>query len=1242
MKLLHTTLRLCVSAVLLLQIAQAQTSAPGAPGKDAQWATAAKQAIGTSATPESKVWFTLAQGVMTEVYYPNVTVANVHLLQFVVVDQKTKKVETERDDANHDIKEDCSQSYTRDSSGRLKPILFPPPGAFCSLRFYQINTAKSGEWTIVKDYVTDPKANTVLINVQFKTKNPELKLYVYFVPSLGNTGMHDDAWSEDQALLAKDGEVSSALVTNETLSEISNGYFQVSDGLEQLRRSGTIANTYSKAVNGNVVQIARVGNRSVDLPVFTLALGFGKTPAEAEQTARSSLKLGMVDPSNEYMDGWMDYLKTLPKVDPKYQAQFNMAAMVLKAQEDKTVRGANVASLTIPWGGGANANEDVGGGSHLVWARDLYHVFTAYMALDDKAAAGRALDFLFNIQQKEDGSFPQNSWLDGKRGWGSLQLDEVGYPLIMAYQLGRFDKATYQNHVKRAADFLVKNGPRTPQERWEEEAGYSPSTITAEIAGLVCAAEIAKRNGDEASSIIYLATADDWARNVERWTATTTGKFDDGNYYLRITQNGNPDAGDKIELNNGAGIFDEREILDAGFLELVRLGIKPADDPLIAKSAKIIDQQIKVATPNGESFYRYSHDGYGEMDDGRRWNWDGKYTGKGRLWALLTGERGQYELAQCTQAETRPVGSVPRSNQSDCSNTARTRLDAMLAFSNEGLMIPEQIWDKPETPKNYDHEWVPDLKFGEGTGSATPLAWSMGQFIRLATNLKAGRNLETPDIVFNRYAKTGTVPSQTSNFGGPDADVVLPMKPGETMKLTRDAAPGTKLAYRLAYGETKLAVADDKGKVTLEFTVPPDDTTGYVGVLAPDGSTAFERVMLRTKPKAQTFSPALIDKIKAAKQSPLITADGMAVIFYRGTAQNVQLAGDLTSWNPGRIFLQKIADDLWAVQLDLPPTARSEYKIIVDGKWILDPDNPNTIDNGVGDRNNYFTMPGYRPNELANGEEPKLDEFDIQSKNFGPRHIKVYVPKSAGYHRSEPPASAGGFRDRHQEDSSDSPAKAGKRPTAPVNPTSNSGPSPKNPPADAGGSDLPVLYLQDGSDYVRRAGATHVLDNLIKQDRVKPFILVFIDPKDRTKEYWANDQWADFVANEVVPEIDKRYHTIKDRNGRATLGASLGGVTSLWIGLKHPDKFARLGGQSSSFWVDNERVPREIAKLDPAATKFRFYLDDGQFEGTDDTRRINVMLRGKGYPVTYVEAATGHNWTSWRDRLAEAFVALWK
>jgi glucoamylase len=541
------------------------------------------------------------------------------------------------------------------------------------------------------------------------------------------------------------------------MSDVTNGFLGVNDGLKQLRENGTITNAFSRAEKGNVVQTARIRRISMTddqrSPVL-FALAFSSTPEAAKNSATAALTKGFATTYQDYQVGWLDYLKSLPKVDPKYQAQFNMAAMMLKAHEDKTHQGANIASLSIPWGGGANANENNVGGYHLVWSRDLYQVATAYIALGDTAAANRALDFLFNVQQKPDGSFPQNSWLDGKPFWGSLQLDEVAYPLILDYQLQRFDRATYE-HVRRAGEFIVKNGPATPQERWEEESGYSPSTIAAEIAGLVCAAELAKRNGDATSADRWLKTADNWKANIDKWTATTTGKYGDGNYYLRITANGRPDAGDKIELNNGAGFFDERDIVDAGFLELVRLGIKSPDDPLIVKSLKVIDSVIKVDTPSGEGFYRYNHDGYGEMDDGRRWNWDGKYTGKGRLWALLSGERGQYEIALANSRSqiSNLKGAGRRSGPvkpDPAFDSVRSRLDAMLGFANAGMMIPEQIWDKRESPTS-DPQFVPTLKFGKGTGSATPLAWSMAQFIRLTVNLKAGYNLDTPDIVSRRY-----------------------------------------------------------------------------------------------------------------------------------------------------------------------------------------------------------------------------------------------------------------------------------------------------------------------------------------------------------------------------------------------------------------------------------------------------------------------------------------------------------
>jgi glucoamylase len=698
-------LKVHIGLLLLLFIAAsasavgAQAVAPGAPGSDAHWPDAAKVSFGTSNTRESKVWFTLSNGIMTEVYYPTLDTPNTNALQFVVVSADRQRVEIESEDMVH----------------RLE---LPDTRA---LIFRQVNTARNGAYIITKTYTTDPRRNTILIDVRFHSRQRQrFDLYLYYDPSLNNSGMHDTAWTQGGALLAKDQEITSALVSSTGFAATTNGYLGASDGLKQLR-GGAAFKSYQRAPDGNVVQMARV---KTETPL-TLALSFGKDAPEATANARASLSRTFERARLEYDAGWHQYVASLRPIGPKYRVQYNVAAMLLKALEDKTYSGAGIASPSIPWGGGPNANEPTVSGYHAVWSRDLYHAATAFLAMGDQASAERALDYLFQVQQKPDGTFPQNSRVDGQAIGGAMQLDETAYPLILAYQLGRTDAQTWKRHVEPAAESLLRLGPRTEQERWEEKPGYSPSTIAAEIAGLVCAAEIARRNGERAARDKYLATADRWAGEVERWTATKNGPHPGGNYYLRLSDDEDPNDGAKMEINSGGGTFDEREIVDAGFLELVRLGIKRADDPLIMKSLALVDQLIKVETPRGAGWYRYNHDAYGERPDGGPY--DGR-NGVGRLWTLLTGERGEYELAR-----GRP-------------GAARRHLETMMKFANEGSMIAEQVWDRPESPRAA-------LRFGSGTGSATPLAWSLAQFIRLAVNLEEGRNLETPDIVAARYAR---------------------------------------------------------------------------------------------------------------------------------------------------------------------------------------------------------------------------------------------------------------------------------------------------------------------------------------------------------------------------------------------------------------------------------------------------------------------------------------------------------
>lgn len=674
--------------------------APGAPGKDAHWPTAAKQGFGTSNTLSSKVWFTLAQGMMTEVFYPTLDVPNVQSLQLIVVMED--KVEVESEDMSHRINVASSHSLT----------------------FQQTNRSRQGSYRIRKTYVSDPAVATVLIDIEYENRRAA-DVYVYFDPTLNKSGLHDTAWSSSDALLASDGEIATALVSDCGIdtSTSSNGYLGTSDGLTELRKNSQLK-IFQKASNGNVVQVAKLKLLSGGpkrSSRCTLALGFGANDGEALAHARRSLRKGFNQIRQQYETSWHGYVTTLPRVAQKYQAQLNTSAMVLKALEDKTYPGAMIASPSNPWGAGPNANEPTTTGYHAVWSRDLYHVATAFLALGDTGSANRALDYLFRIQQKGDGSFPQNSHLDGRAIGRALQMDQVAYPLILAYQLKRTDTKTWLKRVKPAADFILKHGPGTEQERWEEERGFSPATIAAEIAGLVCAAYIARLNNDHESEKEYLDKADNWARDLESWTATSTGPW--GHYYIRITENPNPNDGATVNINSGGGDHDEREIIDAGFLELVRLGIKRADDPLIKRSLDVVDRLIRIETRFGSAFYRYNRDGYGERDDGGAY--DGR-SGRGRPWPLLTGERGEYELA---------LGNVA---------AARRLLDVMSGFANEGRMIPEQVWDR-------ETDATRGLLSGEGTGSATPLGWAMAQYIRLVMNIKSGRNLETPRVVVDRY-----------------------------------------------------------------------------------------------------------------------------------------------------------------------------------------------------------------------------------------------------------------------------------------------------------------------------------------------------------------------------------------------------------------------------------------------------------------------------------------------------------
>ena len=495
--------------------------------------------------------------------------------------------------------------------------------------------------------------------------------------------------------------------------------------------------------DGNVVQTARTNLNGERRDEMTLALGFGADRGEAIDTARASLERGFDGAARAYDRGWHDYvdgLKARPASARAHGPAYWVSAMVLAASEDKRNRGAHIASPSMPWAWGLLTIEEPSAAYHLVWPRDLYQVATAQHALGDSAAANRLLDFTFERQQKPDGSFPQNTRVDGAENWTNLQMDEVALPIVLAWQLRRFEPQLYEEHVKKAADFIAANGPYTPQERWENQSGWSPGTIAAEIAGLVCAADIARRNGDAASA--------------QRWELLGGRVGGAGRRLDRHVERPlRPEAVLPAAHEAAAGGAAREPGPERGHDLLDRrrraVGRRPAERGRPELPRAGAPRRQAPRPPHGA-----------EHAEGRRRAARRRHAERPLLAPLqlrrLRRDAARAAPGTCpTRTRSRPSAASGRSSPASAASTscspgdrraAAGRLGSMAGAANEGWMIPEQVWDE------HPPSGRPGFPRGEGTLSATPLAWSHAQFIRLAWSLDAGRPVEQPRVVACRYA----------------------------------------------------------------------------------------------------------------------------------------------------------------------------------------------------------------------------------------------------------------------------------------------------------------------------------------------------------------------------------------------------------------------------------------------------------------------------------------------------------
>ena len=702
--------------------------APGWPGSPARWTSSAKSGVGTALSNQSRVWFTLSHGIFNEVYYPRIDQACIRDMGLIVTDHE-KFFSEEKRHADH----------------KVEWLAEGVPA------FKLVNACRDGRYQIEKQIVTDPRRDTVLQQVRFQVQRGDIsdyQLYVLLAPHLGNHGSGNTAWvgdiEETPVLFAQRDDCALALVCSVPWTKRSVGYVGSSDGWQDLKAHNQMTWEYARAENGNVALMAEIDLAKTG-GSFVLALGFGKNPDEAARNALASLRDGFDQAKNDYINGWQKWIKTTGSVSAEKVIAGDLAhksLAVLRTHESKTTPGALIASLAIPWG--FNKGDEDQGGYHLVWARDMVETAGGLLAAGAHDDARRVLSFLQRTQQA-DGHWPQNMWLDGSPYWNGIQMDETALPILLV-DLARREKALsggdiieFWPMVKKAAGYLVRNGPVSPQDRWEEDPGYTPFTVAAQIAALLAAADLAELNHEESIAAYLCEVADVWHTSIDRWMLVTgtdwCRKYNVEGYYVRITPE-DSDEGvsrfqESVAVKNVLADEDTRpasHLISPDAFALVRFGLRAADDPRMSDTAKVIDALLKVETPAGPSWHRYNDDGYGEHKDGSPF--DG--IGIGRAWPLLTGERAHCELA---------AGRV---------ETAKKLLSAMESFANESGFISEQVWDVADIAKR-------ELYLGRPSGSAMPLVWAHAEYLKLRRSLREGKIFDLPPQTVQRYLKDKTV-----------------------------------------------------------------------------------------------------------------------------------------------------------------------------------------------------------------------------------------------------------------------------------------------------------------------------------------------------------------------------------------------------------------------------------------------------------------------------------------------------
>lgn len=678
-----------------------ENEAPGRPGNMGVWSRCDKQAFGS--TLSRPVWFTAVNGALSEIAYPKADRVQTRD-SFLVIRQGNQYLD-ERGLVSSAKRVPGSTAYIVESRGQgvqIEKLIQVSPLEDSIIVDYVVKTASAAPKEMIfihnpmsemtsggdaMEVIPDTRAEPVLLAYQIDVRGDEPSLLLPYathmvgwsLPSSAGTLGFEGVNSPEDALKAK----------------VWPTGFNVA-------RYGNVAGALYTQVRGSVQQFRVVITFTVDRQWRASLEGQLKRALEANNQAMLRAQ------KNE----WAKYLLSLQydRKDPLSESSI----LVLKSLEDKANRGALIAAPgnpALPWNEEAPEQDyeksrlrisDSNGGYRRVWPRDLYHKALAFLAVGDVQAAVDVLFWFRKVQflsGDRQGMWSQNMWVDGTPSWGAYQQDQVGLPVALTARLvemGAVKYVDFRDMVTRAMNYMIKRGPVTDQERWEENGGMSPNSLAGGVEGLLSAGWLEEKFGDMQRALYYRGIAEDWQKNLKTWGLIQGGVYGD-NYFARMEQGGDisqwdPTKHRMMKINNkGPGMqdqFREDSILDGGFVQWILAGLMNPMDGAFTKTLQLVDKVIRKKTPAGNGYMRYNEDSYGE-----------KF--KGGAWPLLSGERA---LAALERGED-----------------ATEHIQFLIKSATSGDLIPEQ-----------------------DTLSVNPLGWSHGTYLIVRRSFAEGRSFYIP------------------------------------------------------------------------------------------------------------------------------------------------------------------------------------------------------------------------------------------------------------------------------------------------------------------------------------------------------------------------------------------------------------------------------------------------------------------------------------------------------------------